>query len=400
LAGFTAIGVAAFVYGALLGDGVRAWGVLLVNFLFWSGLAHAGVLFSALQEVTSARWGRSIKRIAEATCAFLPVAFLILLVLFAGVSTWAPWVSHPVEARQSWLNVPFLIARQGIGFLVLSALSLAYVYHSVRPDLGLLSERGGQDPDARGARITAGWRGMSLERSASSRWQGRLAPALLVVYAIVFSLQAFDFVMSLDPEWISTLVGGYFFVGNLYIGIAFLAVATVWCRSRLNLDEWVGHSQLHDLGKLLFGFSMLWAYLAWSQYLVIWYGDLPEETAFIARRLVDSPWAPLGWAVFVTVFVAPFLVLLSRAVKRHPPGLLAIALVALGGMWLERFVLVVPSLWRGGSLPLGAIELFITAGFGASFFLCYCTFLRTVPVLPVSDPLLAPADDRHSAARR
>ena len=126
------VGAATFLYGVLAGDAIRAWQALLVNFLFFSGLAHGGVVLSALMHATSARWGRPLKRVAEATVAFLPIAFLILMVLLIGTPAWAPWVHEPVEAKQAWLNIPFFVTRQILGFLLLGGLSLLYVYRSLR----------------------------------------------------------------------------------------------------------------------------------------------------------------------------------------------------------------------------------------------------------------------------
>ena len=160
----------------------------------------------------------------------------------------------------------------------------------------MLDESGEHKASGLAQRLIADWRGIVHERSQGQRRQGILAPAVLLAYAWVFSLLAFDFVMSLDRHWYSTLAGGYFFTGNLLLGVAFLAVVAVWSRHGLQLREYVGHRQLHDIGKLLFGFCILWAYMLWSQYLVIWYGDLPEETAFIARRM-QGTWAPLTWIV-------------------------------------------------------------------------------------------------------
>jgi hypothetical protein len=139
---------------------------------------------------------------------------------------------------------------------------------------------------------------------------------------------------------------------------------------------------------MMLGFCMLWAYLFWAQYLVIWYGDLPEETAFVARRTVDRPWAPLGWVALATAFAIPFCMLLSREIKRRAGGLMTVATIVLVSMWLERFLLVVPSLWKGEHLPLGPVELLVTVGTGAVFAFCYTTFLERVPVLPIADPLL------------
>ena len=384
------VGTAAFLYGVVLGDAIRAWQSLLVNFLFFGGLAQAGVVLSAMMQVPSSRWGRALKRTAEATSAFLPVSFVLLLVLLAGVSAWAPWVQAPGEAKQAWLNISFFVTRQILGCLLLGGISLAYVYRSVRPDIGLLDQSGEHPATGFARRLIVGWRGSDVERETSQRAQDRLAPAMLIAYAWVFTLVAFDFFMSLDPHWFSSLAGGYYFIGNLFAGLAFLAVVAVWSRKRLQLTAYVGRHQLHDVGKLLFGFCILWAYMFWSQYLVIWYGDLPEETEFIAHRM-SGAWAPLAWTVFAVVFVIPFVVLLSRAVKTSPRGLRAIACVALVGMWLERFILVSPSLWHGDGVPLGVIELLVTAGVLGLFAWCYTTFLQTLPVLPLSDPRLESA---------
>ena len=381
------VGLLAFVVG-LVTDATRAWSVLLVNFLFWSGLGHAGVAFSAIFYVTSARWARPLKRVAEATIAFLPASALMLVTLLVGLGTWAPWMHESIGGRQVWLNAPFLIARQVLGFVLLGGLSVAYVYASVRPDVGLLHESGRSIPPEVVRRFSRGWRGLDAERRIAKQRQGRLSVALLIVYGYVLSLQAFDFIMSLDRQWFSALLGGYVFVGNLYMGVAFLGVVAVCMRTRLGVSTHVSRGQLYDIGRMLLGFCMLWGYLFWSQYLVIWFGDLPEETAFVAKRTVDSPWAPMSWVVLGGAFAVPFVMLLSREIKRHPAGLLTVAGIVLGSMWLERFILVAPSLWKGEHLPLGPLEVLVTAGVGALFALCYTAFLQRVPILPIADPLL------------
>ncbi len=382
------VGLAAFVVGVMT-DATRAWSVLLVNFLFWSGLGHSGVAFSAIFQITSARWARPLKRVAEATIAFLPASAIILMALLASLSAWAPWMHEPIAGRQAWLNAPFLVIRQALGFLLLGGLSVAYVYASVRPDVGLLHESGRSVRPLPARWCLRDWRGLEAERQISQQRQSRLSPALLIVYGYVLSLQAFDFIMSLDRQWFSALIGGHFFVGTLYAGVAFLGVAAVGMRGRLGEDVHVSLGHLYDIGRILLGFCLLWGYLLFSQYLVIWYGDLPEETSFVARRTVEMPWAPLSWVVLIGAFALPFVLLLSREIKRRPVGLLTIATIVLGSIWLERFVLVEPSLWKGEQLPVGPLEILVTAGVGALFALCYIAFLQHVPILPVADPLLA-----------
>ena len=259
-----------------------------------------------------------------------------------------------------------------------------------RPGPGLLHESGAQPATGVARRLITGWRGLEAERERGPRAQDRLAVALLIAYVPLFSLVAIDFIMALDAHWFSALLGGYFLTGNLTAGAALLALVAAAGSNRLGLGNRVGDRQRHDAGKLLFGFSILWAYMLWSQYLVIWYGDLPEEARFIHHRM-HGAWAPVAWTVFAAVFAVPFVLLLSRKLKMRPAALGAVAGLVLAGVWLERFLLVAPSLWRGEGLPLGLPELLVTAGTASLFVLCCASFLDRVPVLPLSDPKLEPA---------
>ena len=225
------VGGLAFVYGVVSGNGTRAWQALLVNFLFFAGLAYAGVAISAILQATCARWGRSLKRLSEATAAFLPVAFVLLLVLLVGITNWAPWIHAPVEARRLWLNVPCFVARQALMFVLLSGLSLAYLYRSLRPDVGMLDESGERTATGFARRLIGGWHGLVDERARNQRSQDVLAPCVLIAYGWIVSLVAIDFVVALDPDWFSSLAGAYYFVGNLFVGVAFLAVAAIWARN-------------------------------------------------------------------------------------------------------------------------------------------------------------------------
>ena len=389
-----AVGAVAFLAYVRLDDAGRAWQALLVNVLFFAGIAQAGVVFSALLQATSARWGRPLKRVAEATGAFLPAAFVLTLVLLAGIGVWAPWVAEPVEGKTAWLNVPFFVVREVVAIALLSGLSLVYVYRSVRPDVGMLDESGVRPATGLAARCIADWQGIDRECAAGQRAQDRLAVALLIAYGWVYTLIAFDFVMSLEPRWFSTLFGGYYFIGALFAGLAFVAIVAAIGSRPIGIAAAVSRQQLHDIGKLLFGFSILWAYMFWSQYLVIWYGDLPEETEFIYHRM-HGQWAIITWTVAAAAFVIPFTTLLSRALKMHPKGLATVAAIALAGMWLERYILVAPSLWHEASLPLGVPELLMTAGVGGLFAWSYLSFLERFPTLPVSDPKLAAPTGLH-----
>ncbi|MCH8267558.1 MAG: hypothetical protein IH846_08570 [Acidobacteria bacterium] len=370
LALLTAAGGIAFL-ALLAGDNpVRAWQIFLVNFLFWSGVAVAGVVLAAIFQVTNARWARPVKRLAEACAAYLPVSFLLFLCIWFGRRSLFSWIDQPPAAIAAWLNSSFFFLREAVGLLALYGMSLLFFYRSVRQDSRALAHR--QPGDSLGA---------------DAGFLQKLAVGLLILYAFVYSLVALDFVMSLDPAWSSTLFGAYYFMGNLYLGLAAVTVFTLYARWRYQLEKTIDSRILHNLGKLLFAFSLLWTYLFWSQYLVIWYGNLPHETGFLLLRIAHEPWSSLAVVVLTMNFLVPFLVLLPRSRKESPGTLLGVALVILTGMWLERYLLVAPSLAAAPEILLGGAEALITLGFLASFLLAYLTVLSKVPILPVGDSL-------------
>ncbi len=145
---------------------------------------------------------------------------------------------------------------------------------------------------------------------------------------------------------------------------------------------------MHDLGKLTFGFAIFTGYLFYAQLLVIWYGNLPEETKFVILRTKLDPWKPWAWAVLFMIFVIPFLTLLSRKIKIKRIPMMIITVMVLVGLWMERFLLVVPSLWEARpGIPFGMLEVLVSAGFFGLVWLCITVFLSRVPIVPVSDPL-------------
>ena len=156
----------------------------------------------------------------------------------------------------------------------------------------------------------------------------------------------------------------------------------------MGLGNWIRPLQLHNLGKLMLGFTLMTGDFFYTQFLVIWYGNLPEETEFVILRTQFQPWKTLSWTVLAVCFIFPFLVLLRRRIKMQPMAMLVLSTVILAGMWLERFLLVVPSLWQGQALPLGLTELLISMGFFGIMALCVLLFLQKFPLLPFADPLL------------
>jgi Ni/Fe-hydrogenase subunit HybB-like protein len=369
-------GAAAFIEGIWGEQAKRAWQAYLVNYLFWSGLCFGTLLFSPVLVMTSARWGRSLKRLAEAPGAFLPAAFALFWVLYFGRNEIFPWIHEPVPEKAAWLNAGFLFARDGVGILALTVVGLGIMYHSIQADRKFMAAKQG-----------IGAPEMAETDAKHVHAQSVLSPLYGVLYAFILSLVAFDLVMSLDPHWYSTLFGAYFFTGSFYAGLAVIMLLAVLSLKTMNMQEFIRNSQLHDLGKLLLGFCLVTGDFFFAQLLVIWYGNLPEETSYIILRVRQAPWQTLSWVVLIAAFAIPFVVLLNRRIKMKPLPMVLLSIMILTAMWLERFLLVAPSLWKGPHLPLGWRELLITLGFFGLTSLCILGFLRIFPVLPVSDPL-------------
>ncbi len=215
----------------------------------------------------------------------------------------------------------------------------------------------------------------------------KIAPALAIIYAIGVSFLAWDFVMTLDQEWFSTLFGIFFLIGNMHAFLGLMLLASVSVRKKFKFEEYITINRLHDLAKMVFAFSLLWAYMGYSQYLVIWYADLPEETPYLVIRSMTQPWDVMFLLIILAVFVIPFLGLLPKTLCRIPNYIQVIGVWVTIGQWFAVYFLVVPSLQHFGHyhIYLGLHELLITLGFLGIFILAYLNFLGKVPILPISD---------------
>jgi hypothetical protein len=371
------LGALIFAFGIFGNEPLRAWQAYLVNFVFWTGLAAGAILFSAILTLTHALWGRSLKRLAEAAGAFLLLSLPLFAVLYPGRRLIFPWIAHPLPAKAQWLNAPFLFLRDGAGLVLLAATAAVLLFISIRRDRELMAAAGA-----------------NYDRQREQRREDRavvFANIYGILYFLILSLLAFDLIMSLSPHWYSTLFGAYYLVGSFFTALAALVILSILAVRRLGLSEFITPVHFSKLGKMLLGFCLMTGDFFYTQFLVIWYGNLPEETGFIIERIRFAPWRPLVWTVLFVCFIVPFVLLLSSRIKRKLPAMLALCAMILAGMWLERFLLVVPSLWAGSTLPIGILEVGITAGYFGLMALCILLFLRWFPVLPVADPLF-----RHS----
>ena len=221
------------------------------------------------------------------------------------------------HGKALWLSKPFMFGRLLTGLGLLYWVGWSLVRADLAPDISLAKDvvTGARKGLYQG--IAQGFDPTPAGRAAHDAKIGRLAAVYVVLYALVFSIVAFDGMMALQPHWFSNLLGGWYFMGSFLGAHTCLALMTIYGGRHLGISDLVSPKQRHDLGKLCFGFTVFWAYLMWSQFLVIWYGNLPEETGFVFARLWGE-WMPVGRAVFLGVFVVPFWGLLFVAAKKTP----------------------------------------------------------------------------------
>ena len=383
--GLAILGLILFV-GALRGATAdRAWQLFHVNWLYFTGLATGSVAFVAVQKITNAKWSGMIIRFACASAAFLPISLIGLLLIFGAgypavygpMNAAVPELQH---AKAVWLSHGFMFARLFIGLGVLTLVGWRLIRADLVPDM--LAVRATVPASRRGLfdRWTRGYDGSPEAEFAQQERIGRLAPTYAVLYAIVLTLVAFDGIMALQPHWFSNLLGGFFFMGSFLGAHMLLALMMIYGASHLGVADLVSPKQRHDLGKLCFGFTVFWTYLMWAQFLVIWYGNLPEETGFVFARLWGH-WLPIGKAVLIGMFIVPFFGLLGVAPKKVRATMGFFAVVSLTALWLERYLLVMPSV---SALPEPAFqlpELGPTLLFLGLYLLSYALFARTFPMI-------------------
>jgi hypothetical protein len=207
-----------------------------------------------------------------------------------------------------------------------------------------------------------------------------------VAFGVTFTLASFDWVMSLEPTWYSTIFGVYNFAGLFQAGLAAVVVLALWLERHGPLAGILKDEHLHDLGKLLFGFSVFWMYIWFSQYMLIWYTDIPIETAYFVRR-TSAAWTPLFLANIVLNWALPFFVLLGREAKRRRTTLRRIAVVILIGHWVDLSLMIFPAAVGDGP-HLGIWEIGLGIGAGAGFALMVAWCLNGVAPVPRGDPQL------------
>ncbi len=344
----------------------RTWQAILINGFYCLSLPVMGTLFIATQRLTGARWSASLRRAPEALMAALPAAGAIMLTLFFGLRWIYPWArqgafsgASALEGKVQYLQTYAVVARSVVSLTLWIVFAWLFRRTSLAQD---------QDPSL-----------------IHHKRLNRLAGVFVMVFALTFTFSSFDWLVSLDLRWFSTMFAVYVFAGCFVQGLAAITLIVVSLRRSNLLKGFISKDQLHDLGKLLFAFSTFWAYIWFCQYLLIWYANLPDEIPPYVK-MTTGAWLPLFLANFVVNWAVPFVVLLSERAKRNENTLTMIAVVLLCGHWLDLYLLIMPSL--RGAPALGALDVLIAAG--CLGLVCSIVFraLARAPLVPVNDPFL------------
>ncbi|MGH7726452.1 MAG: hypothetical protein ACREOU_13580 [Candidatus Eiseniibacteriota bacterium] len=375
------LGLGAFAFLLVTGHTKQAWQSYLVNLVFFLGIAQAGIVWAAVARTARGhKWASTLFRYGEAMSSFLPIGYaLVLIFLLAGGSTLYPWVAEPIAQKAPWLNWPGFVARNAILMGALVLMSRMLLGMSLRPDLGRAKALvTGKLADLYGRR-TKQWKGDAVETDQAHKNLNNLSPWFIVLYCLVYTVWAFDVLMSLDPHWVSTLFGAFIFMSTLYTGLAAMSLLATWTRKPLGLESAVATEQYHTLGKLLFSFAMFWVYSYYSQFLPIWYGNLSEETPYVVLRL-KPPFTFWAWTIFFLVFLIPFIGLMNWTTKKNPRLQAIFAIICLTGVWLERNILVLPSI-EPTRFDLTLPQLGVMVGFLGAFLLTFLNFASKYPML-------------------
>ncbi|QMU27202.1 quinol:cytochrome C oxidoreductase [Adhaeribacter radiodurans] len=353
----------------------RLFANLWLNNVYFTGIAVIGLFFTAVQYVSYAGWSVLIKRVLEAFGYYLPVGAIVMLVVFLiGQHQLFHWTDHTlyeegnpnydpiIAGKASFLNIPFYLIRM-VGYFALWIIFFIWMRkQSVAEDL-----EGGLDYYNKSIRIGA---------------------MFLVVFGVTSSLSAWDWVLSIDTHWFSTMFGWYVFASWFVSGLAATTLAVIVLKQNGYL-QMVNANHLHDLGKFVFAFSIFWTYVWFSQFMLIWYANIPEESIYFMERLGGYK-DHYTWIFFVNLivnFVFPFLVLMTRDAKRQIIMLKLVCIALLFGHWLDFYLMIMPGTMRGES-GFGFIELGAALLFLGIFLVTFTRGLSKASLVPINHPFL------------
>lgn len=372
----------------------RAWAAWAINTIFWLGAAEGGVTLAAAVRLTNGRWAGPIQRIGEALASYLPFGIGSMVVLLAfGIWTYLPWTHHVNPRQAAYLNVPFLYIRTLVGLGLFWYLARRQTRVALRTDAHLLEPFVDDSLKPAYRKLAAGWRGDAEEEAWQRHTLSHLAPQVTLTFVVFFSIIGWDFIMALTPNWVSSLFGWFVYAAAFLNGVSMVSFLATQLRSKYRLEAYITPKHFWDIGKVIFSFSIFWVYLFWSQYLPIWYSNMPDETGWVFLRFED-PWRTLAFTVFSMVFLVPFLGLMNKTTKSSPFWLAVFAVIVMAGVWLERHLLVMPSV-NPDTRWVGLPEVGVAIGFLGVFGWAVQGFVSRFPVVNVVDALHAAEGHGH-----
>ncbi len=366
------VGVVIFLWG-LRAAPQRAWFNLLIDGFFFLSVALASAVFVAILHVSNAGWGTALRRVPEAIMGYLPWGGFILLALYFGAADLYPWASPSMvkqsgvlQHRAGFMNPPFFFLRMAICL----AIWILFAWLMVRAS-------------------------RFQDRRADNTFTHRnvaYAAIFLALFAVTFSMASFDWIMSLEEIWSSTIFAVYNFSGLFLVGIAAITLVTLLLKA-YGVLAWVNENHLHTLGKLMFAFSTFWAYIWISQYLLIYYANIPEETIYFIRRTSTTGWQVLFFLNLFLNWVVPFLLMMPRSFKRSNRMLGITAAILFVGHWIDLYTMTVPS--RQPFVTIGIFEIGIFIGVAGLFAWIVARNLEESCLLPIHDPYLEESLELH-----
>jgi hypothetical protein len=337
----------------------------LMAYMLCLGVTLGCLALGMVHQLSGGAWGVVLRRPIGAATRVLPVMTLLFIPIALGMTRLYPWTNADLVARdellqhkQPYLNTPFFLVRAVIYFTVWNAITYFLNAWSLEQDT---------NPDPRIAR----------------RMQ-QISAAGLLGYGLMITFASFDWLMSLEPRWFSTIYGVLIMGGQGLSAMAFLITAVVWLSRRPPLDRIVATSHFHDLGNLMLAFVMLWAYFSFSQYLIIWAGNLPLEISWYLHRSYTS-WRLIAVALIVFHFAVPFVLLLSRVIKRDPSLIVKVAIGILVVRVIDLFWLIAPEFHQTG-ISVSWLDILLPLSLGSLWLGCFIWQLRGRPILPLHDP--------------
>jgi hypothetical protein len=344
----------------------------LIAYLFLFGVTIGSLAILMLQYMSGGDWGLVIRRELEAATRTIPLLLLFFLPLLLGLHRLFPWTnsdvvehSDVIKQKVLYLNVPFFLGRTAFYFAVW--LILSYFLNKWSRE---------QDESADPAAVL-------------SRLQSLSGPGL-VLYGLTVSFAGIDWIMSLEPEWFSTIYGMLLMAGQGLAAMSVMILTLVYLSKREPLSKFIVPKYLHDLGKLLLAFVMIWAYFSFSQLLIIWAGDLPNEIPWYLRRL-QTDWKWIGLLLVLFGFAFPFLMLLSRDLKRNGNTIIVIAIILIVLRFVDLFWLTAPE-FSPGEIRVSWMDFVAPIGLCGVWLAFYIRQLRGRPLLPIGDPYMAVAE--------